>query len=59
VAIPPPDRVRSVWELSCRIRDRRTSNLFFFRQYIGSRDSFFFRHLARERDDGTSESDLR
>jgi len=58
LAIPPPDRVRSLWELSCRFRDRRTGNLFFFRQYTGSRDSFFFRHLAREPSDGDSESDL-
>jgi hypothetical protein len=57
VEVPDADRVRSLWELSCRIRDRRTNNDYFFRQYIGSPDSFFFKHLASGFDDADLESD--
>ncbi len=47
IAVPDPAEVRSLWELSCEARDRGAGNDFFFRQYVGSPDAFFFRYLAR------------
>jgi NADH:ubiquinone oxidoreductase subunit 3 (subunit A) len=48
VLIPQWGRVRSLWEVNEDYRGGEASNDFFFRQYIGSRDSFFFRRLARD-----------
>lgn len=44
--IPEPSEVKSLWELNCETYDGRADTDFFFRQYIGGPDAFFFRHLA-------------
>jgi hypothetical protein len=53
VMLPDPASVRTLWAQSVEIRERNerrqpnTGSDFFFRQYAGSKDSFFFRYLAR------------
>ena len=57
VTIPEQEGVDPLWTLNCVLREhamRADSPLFrafrsdtFFRQYIGTSDSLFFKHLAR------------
>lgn len=53
VMVPDPASIETLWDQSIAIRrrnERREPNSgsdFFFRQYVGSEDSLFFRYLAR------------